>query len=246
MPNSDAADYAVLSALKACHLFRRLPSAHISGLALIASRVNAGKGRVLFHQGDPASEMFVLSSGQVRLYKLSEDGKQQTIRIVEAGEAFAEAAMFSGASYPVYAETISDSKLVSIPKDGIIELLSRDPTFATNLIGSLAELLREVTDLVEELSLREVASRLAGYLIETIQGAAEPAPGTSRDDRIKIELTISKSELSKKLGTSPETLSRTLRKLSNMKILDVEGKIIIVHRRDLLESLAEGAKISEL
>jgi CRP/FNR family transcriptional regulator len=256
-------DYAIASTLKNCPLFRKLKSGHMTQLASIATRIGARKGRILFHQGDPAEEMFILSEGRVRLYKLAEDGKQQTIRLVEHGEVFAEAAMFAGESYPVYAEAITDSKLVSIPKSRIVELVAADPTFATSLIGNLARLLREVTDLVEELSLREVSSRLAKYLTELVEAAHEPGAETPKNEDeaprskgsefegieregLEIELTIPKSELSKKLGTSPETLSRTLRKLADKRILEVEGRTITIHRPDLLGRLASGSKISDL
>jgi CRP/FNR family transcriptional regulator len=105
-----------------------------------------------------------------------------------------------------------------------------------NMLGELSMRLRQFTVQIENLSLKEVPSRLASYLIVL---AREQEPGD------RVTLTISKGQLASLLGTIPETLSRIFAKMSAQNLIRVEGKEIYLLDKTGLEDLAAAGKLAE-
>lgn len=109
----------------------------------------------------------------------------------------------------------------------------KEPVLLLNIIQILSQRLKESMTLIESLSLKEIPARLSTYILDALSR-------TSEDKRNKLELTISHRELSKMLGATPEALSRAFKKMSNDKILKVEGRVITVLNREEMKTLAEG------
>ncbi len=103
------------------------------------------------------------------------------------------------------------------------------------MIGSLSFWLRRFVDLVEELSLKDVSARVSKYLLDVCIRS-----GRKEEEGIVIELEVSKMQLASRLGTISETLSRAFRRLSDRKIIRVEGKRIIILNREALEEISSG------
>ncbi len=146
---------------------------------------------------------------------------------MEKGEVFAEVSVLEGSSYPVYAEAEEESLLVFIERRALVDLIRKEPDVAVSLIYSMAKRLKYLANLVEMLSLKEVPSRLAQYLLEASQG------------REIFLLPVSKSQLALLLGTAPETLSRAFKKLSRAGAIDVRGSMVRVLSFDKLKEIAE-------
>jgi CRP/FNR family transcriptional regulator len=181
------------------------------------------KGEPIFSEGQKATGFFVNLSGQVKVYKLSADGREQILHIIGPGEAFAEAALFTGSAYPAFAEALNDARVLYFPKETFVSLIRDNPQLSLNMIGGLSAFLRRFVDLVEELSLKDVSARLSKYLLDvSVQRGRKQEEGTV------FELEVSKTQLASRLGTISETLSRTFRKLQNRNVVRVEGKRITV------------------
>ena len=191
------------------------------------------RGELLFAEGEQAAGFFVVLDGRVKVYKLSAEGKERILHFVGPGGTFAEAAIFGDGLYPAYAETLQKSKLLFLPKDGFLNLLMTNGRIAVNMIAGLSRFLRQFALQIEELTFKDVPSRLARYLLEL-----------SRGERRTVHLPISKSQLASNLGTVSETLSRTLRKLSDEEMIAVDGKMIDILDLERLEELAERCKES--
>ena len=224
--------------LKQCPLFAGLKEEDLKRIKAIASLKRVGKKEILFSDGEEAKGFFVILSGKVKLYKISPDGKEQILHVVSAPDAFAEAALFLEGSYPAFAEALADSQLLFFPKRDFIQLIERNPQLSINMIVSLSHFLRKFASLIEELSLKEVSSRIAKYLIDlSLESAKEGR-------KIKeVDLDLSKTQLASKLGTVSETLSRSLAKMKARKIIDVKRNRILILDREGLEALASGLKI---
>jgi len=166
---------------------------------------------------------------------MSAEGKEQIVMIAQAGDSFGEAAVFAGSNYPASAQTLSASEILIVERNRFISLLEKKPELAMNLIARLSELLRKLTRLVEELSLTDVTTRLAHYLVEEINSeAADPHP----QPYPVVTLSEKKFIVASQLGTIPETLSRSLAKLSREKIIRVDGSEIEILNYDRLRELA--------
>jgi CRP-like cAMP-binding protein len=224
--------------LRRCPLFAGLKEEDLKKIRAIASLKRVGKKEVLFSEGEEAKGFYVILSGKVKLYKISPEGKEQILHVVSAPDAFAEAALFLEGNYPAFAEALSDGQLLFFPKRDFIQLIGRNPQLSINMIISLSHFLRKFASLIEELSLKEVSSRIAKYLIDLSLKLSKEGKSPQ-----EVELDLSKTQLASKLGTISETLSRTLAKMKAKGIIDVKKNKILIINREMLEKLASGLKI---
>jgi CRP-like cAMP-binding protein len=224
----DAADQ-----LRHCFLCRQLDEAEITALTEIVIFRSLGKGEHLFWEGQAASGFFVLLTGSVRVYKASAEGKEVTLHQIRPGQMFAEAAIFTEGGFPANCMALADSEVAFFPKDRFIRLLTESPQISLKMIAGLAGFVREFSQQVEDLSLREVPGRLARFLLEERERVGADT----------FHLDTTKSELARRLGTTGESLSRNLRKLSDLAAIAVAGSQITLLDLPRLQSIAAGEKI---
>jgi len=214
-----------------CPMFSGVTDEDLTFLADVVRQKNFDKGDILFAEGDVASGFYVLAEGRIKVYKLSADGKERILHIVQPGSSFAEAAIFGDGHYPAYAEPLQPSRLFFFPKKDFLNLLHAKSQIAINMIGGLSRFLRQFASQVEQLTFQDVPARLALYILDL-----------AGDDDQVVTLPIPKGQLASNLGTVSETLSRTFRKLSDEGLIRVEGKTITIEDRDSLEDLSESTK----
>ncbi len=215
-------------------LFHGLPKEQLEEVVDITTDQTFQTGQTVFSEGEEASGFYVVVSGQVKIFKLSSEGKEQILHFVAPGESFGEVPMFAGGRFPAHAETVERSRLFFFPRAFFLELIRKDPSIAMNMLADLAKRLRRFTLLVEELSLKEVPSRLAAHILY-LSGM--------ENGLIDLELSITKGQLASLLGTIPETISRILGKMSSQDIIKVRGRKISIMNRKRLEALAAGEKL---
>ncbi len=223
----------IRQALRRTHLCAELEDSELDAIIEIVTTRQLGKGEILFLEGDRSAGFYVLLSGRVRVYKASAEGKEYTLHLIRPGQMFAEAAIFRGDSYPANCAALDESAVAFFPKDKFVELLRSSPQISLKMIGGLAGFVREFNRMVEDLSLKDIPTRLASFLL---------AEYRKRQGK-SIHLDISKSELAHRLGTISATLSRNLKKFRELQVIDVSGKKITVLDPDRLQSIADGEKI---
>lgn len=224
----------IIKYLKKSQLFSALDDDSLKAICSVASLKNCIKGELIFYENDPAHSFFVVGSGKVKVFKLSGEGKEQILMIANPGDSFAEAAMFGKRIYPASAQSIEDSEVLVLNREKFLGALDKKPDLAFGMIVRLSELLRKLTRLVEELSLTDVTTRLAHYFIVELE--------SNKDiDKKIITLSEKKSVLASQLGTIPETLSRSLAKLSKQNIIEVSRSEIKILDYDRLHDLANKA-----
>ncbi len=221
----------VCSQVGSIHLFRDLPEAQRRSLADIAVDRRLPKGKVIFSDGQEANGFYTTTEGRVKIYKLSPEGKEQILHIFGPGEMFAEVAVFEGRHFPAYAETLEESRVLFFPRDAFIGLARKDPTLLLRMLAELSRKLRQFTNLIESLSLKEVPGRLAAYLL-----VLHDAQGS---DMVALDLT--KTQLASLLGTIPETLSRILARMTREGFIESpDTRTVRILDRESLEALATG------
>jgi len=224
--------------LKKCPLFAGLKEEDLLKIRAISVPKKMAKKEILFSEGEEAKGFYVLLVGKVKLFKLSPEGKEQILHVVSAPDAFAEAALFLGGTYPAFAEALTDGQLLFISGKEFNQLIEQNPKLSINMIVSLSHYLKKFTSLIEELSLKEVSSRVARYLLDLSLSAKREGK-----DPTEVELDLSKTQLASKLGTVGETLSRTLGKLKAKRIIDVKKQKVKILDLKSLEELANGLRI---
>lgn len=214
-------------------LFGGLTTTQYDALAMAVTDQTFKKGQTIFAEGDAGAGFFVVVTGLVKIYKLSLDGKEQILHLFGPGEPFAEAAVFTGSSYPAHAMALEESRVFFFPRQAFIELIRANPDLAMNMMAALSMRLKKFAHMIENLSLKEVPGRLAAHLLFLSE---------QQGDTDTIALPVSKTQLASLLGTIPETLSRLLTKLAKQGLIATAGPQITLLDRDAIEDLAAGEK----
>ena len=211
-------------------LFEGLPTEQLEELAMIVTDKVFRPGQIIFSEGDEGTGFYVVITGRVKVFKLSFEGKEQTLHLFGPGEPFAEVAIFAGQRFPANAEALEESRVFFFPRDSFVDLIKRNTSIALSMLAVLSLRLRRFTHLIDDLSLKEVPGRLSAYLLylsEQEKGAVD------------LDLTITKSQLASLLGTIPETLSRIFNRMSKQGYIELDGPRIRIVDREGLEDLAE-------
>jgi CRP/FNR family transcriptional regulator len=210
-------------------LFQGLSAGQLSALAGIAAARRLAQGQDAFQAGDAAHGFYAVSSGRIKVYRLSPSGKEQILHVFGPGEAFGEVPVFEGATFPASAQALEDCELLFFPRAGFGGIIRTDPGLAMKMLALLSARLRILVAKVEELSLKEVPARLAAYLL--LLRASQKS-----DDLV---LDLPKGQIASYLGTIQETLSRALKRLADQGAIAIKGKRVTVLNPEALQRLAE-------
>jgi CRP/FNR family transcriptional regulator len=216
---------AIAASLRSCQLFSGLPGSEIEEIAAFATLRALAKDDYLFHEGDPSEGFYVVQQGALNVHRVSAAGKEQVIYVFRAGESLAEASLAGGRGYPANARAIEPSTVVVVPKAPFLALLARRPELGLRMLGSMSQHLRVLVGLVEDLTLKDVETRLLHWL-------RQQCPPSATGEFV-VALKMTKRVLAAELGTTSETLSRTFARLRAEKLLTVDGRRLRL--RDLAE-----------
>jgi CRP/FNR family transcriptional regulator len=171
---------------------------------------------VLFHAGDVAKGFFYIESGAVRVYKADEQGRELDVARIEPGDFLGEAVAFAGGRYPFFAEAVRDSEARFFDRAEVWRGIERSPATARFFVGLLADKCLLLSGRVESLAMMTVRQRLAQYLVQNCSGGCAGV----------VELSVTKGELARLLGTVGETLSRALKQMQEDGLIAVRGRSI--------------------
>lgn len=173
---------------------------------------------ILFIENQLAEYFYYVVDGNIKLSKLTENGKETIIRIVHNNEIFAEATLYGRKTYPVNAAAINKTYLLAISIKGFQELCSKNNAFVLKLFITMSHQLRYLVDMINDLSSTDTTKRLMKYLY-----ALKEKKGNSI-----IKLPIPKRDLAMLLGAAPETISRVFTKLQNDGFIKIQGREITI------------------
>jgi CRP/FNR family transcriptional regulator len=211
----------LVNSLRNCQLFTGLPVEDLEKIAAVTAVKTLEKGDYLFREGDPAHGFYIVQRGAINVHRVTAAGKEQVIHVFRTGDSFAEAAIVSSTGYPADARAVESSQVLLVQKDGMFELLKRQPELALRMLGSMSSHLRVLVGQIEDLTVKDVETRLANWLVKR-------CPQPQSEKPVNIELTVAKRVLAAELGTVSETFSRTLAKFRQQKLISVKGKTVTV------------------
>ena len=140
--------------LKNVPLFAGLSESDLDDLMAIVRINEHPRGELLFSDGEEAAGFFIVLDGKVKVYKLSPEGKERILHVIQPGGTFAEAAIFGEGLYPAYAEPLQASKLLFLPKEAFLALLRDNSRVSINMIAGLSKFLRQFANQIEDLTFR--------------------------------------------------------------------------------------------
>jgi len=217
--------------LRRAYLFADMADQHLAALIQGMHDIHLNAGDALFRHSQPAERFFFLRDGMVKLFRLSPEGDEKIIEIMQPGQTFAEAVMFMGTQgrYPVNAEAVSESRLYAIEQKAFLNLLRESSDACFGLLGSMSRRLHMLVNQIESLTLQNATYRLVAYLLEQIPRDVKTSP--------EVQLTTPKGVIAARLAIQPETLSRILAKLRQRELIEVHGNHITVRDVQALRDL---------
>lgn len=206
-------------------IFSNLDCEELEEITSIISHRNFKKNELIYLAGEKGGSLYVVNQGKVKITRISSSGKEQVIRILEAGEFMGELSIFKPSPLMDNAEALTDTMMCIINESDLKEILKKYPLISFKIMEELSERLERAESLIENINLNSVEKRLADILLQL------------RDDKDKINLNMSKKDLASQIGMSSETLSRKLSAFQELGIIKLIGqrKIIILNRGALEE-----------
>ena len=198
-------------------------------LAEVTSRVHERtfhRGEVILLEGEAPRSVYFIVHGQVRIYRLSLEGREQVLKRLGPGEAFNFVPVLDGGPNPSSAMAWTDVTVYAIERGHFLQMVREHPALAVAVLADFATKLRHMTALVEDLSLRTVGARLAKLLLTQ---AAEKEAAPRR---------MTQQEMAAQLGTVREVVGRALAELEEEGLVRKERHRIVIVNRSGLEAKA--------
>lgn len=213
----------------------------------MASELTINKGEIIFQEGDRGEGFYIVAAGKIKVFKMSFEGKEQILHIYGPGHIFGEVPVFQGTSFPASAMALESSTILFLPRQAFVQQIGKSPALAMNMLADLSMRLREFTVQIENLSLKEVPARLAAYILTLAQEEAGHSQTIALRKKslpaANVSLPVSKVQLASLIGTTPETVSRVLKKMDLGGFIKADGKKILILDQESLEELSQTGRL---
>lgn len=223
-----------LDVLGRCPIFRGVGPAELEGIRMNARRQTLERGAVLFNQGDPATQCYVLESGRMRLVQLHPDGRVVIHRILTPGEFFGGIAALGDEAYPVSAEAVEASTVLGWSKEAMRRILSAHPPVALNLLRLQARRIQELQERINELAWDRVERRVARAVLRLARQV-----GRRTEEGVLLDLPLSREDLANLTGTTLYTTSRILSQWEQRGIVRAGRQRLVIRSPHTLVEIAE-------
>ena len=224
MKHSDAIPRLELLADSA--YFTGLGSTELEAIDRLLFEKRYRRDEIIVSEGQAAAALYFIAAGAVKIFKTSADGKEQILSIVRPREAFNEVPVFNGGINPTSAQAMTPVVLYGLDRNDVHTILRTRPQVALNVIGIMAQRLRHMVSLVEELSFKRVISRVAGILLDYAGDGV--APGTRLTQR----------DMAAMAGTAREVVARSLKTLEDDGLIYLDKQRIVISDKGALQQVA--------
>jgi len=209
-------------------IFNHLEAEQMAEIMRAVKSVQYKKGELIYSAGGKSDSLYIVRKGRIKIYRLSESGKEQLIRILYPGDFTGELALFNESIHESYAEAMEDTNVCMITRSDLQKFLIKMPSISLKILSELAGRLESSEKQAARFATEKVETRLALFL-------AEYAKKKQSNEFI---LPMSKKDLASYLGTTPETISRKLAELEDagyimqitnkrIKVLDLDGLLLV-------------------
>ena len=209
-------------------LFSQLEPAELERVTEISRERTYPRNSVILFEDDPGDALYVVAEGQVKVVLIGEDGREVILSVLGEGEFFGEMALIDDEPRSAHVIAMEDSTLLVLRREDFQGILKQTPSIALALLRELSRRLRRVDEKVGSLVLLDVNGRVAHLLLDLADEAAS--------NRITRRLTH--HTIAQMIGSSRETVSRTMRELVDKGYIEVSRREILIRDRAALEASA--------
>lgn len=218
-----------MEALRAVPLFAGLDEEDLRHVAATAVERTYDRGNIILLAGDRAGALQYVHAGLVKIFKTSPDGKEQVLRLIAPGHTFNDVPALDGGPNPASAAALEPSVIYAIGSSRLRQLILERPAVAAAAVRTLAEALRHLIALVEDLSFRHVTARVAKIVLTQEE---ESASTTQRAHR------LTQHEIAAMAGTAREMVGRALKELEVAGAIEMRRGRLVVLSGDRLRTMA--------
>ncbi|WP_045516853.1 Crp/Fnr family transcriptional regulator [Neobacillus niacini] len=213
-------------------LFKELDDYELTKIANISIAREWKKQSHVFHQGDPLENVYFIYDGKIKIYKSDIHGKEQIVAIMKKGEMFPHVGFFRKGDYPAYAEVLEPSTLIAVPISKFESVLIEYPELSIKVFKVLGEKIVDLQNRLEEQILNNTYEQIIKLLIRLGQ-----KHGTELEDgTILLKSEFTNRDLASMIGTTRETISRTLTKMKKDEHIEVDDQGNMILDIDVLLS----------
>ncbi|MDF2591656.1 MAG: cAMP-binding protein [Clostridia bacterium] len=209
--------------LKQISVFAQLKEEFLQKIDDISIVRSYPKGKTIFMEGDSGEAFFYIKSGLVKISKLSSDGREHILHILNEGHVFAEVTLFSSSDYPATAEVLEDAEVGMIKNSALEKLIVETPEISLALIKYLNNRLIEAQNKVRNLALYDTFGRTAQALVKLADDYGKKTKAGT-----ELDLNISRQELANMVGTTRETVIRVLSAFKKEMSIELDKSSIVI------------------
>ena len=211
---------AIKKVLSEFSLFRELNDYELTKITDIAIARDWKKQSHVFLQGDPLENVYFIYDGRIKVYKSDVNGKEQIVAIMKKGEMFPHVGFFRKGDYPAYAEVLEPSTLIAVPISKFETVLIENPELCIKVFRVLGEKIVDLQNRLEEQILNNTYEQIIKLLIRLGQKYGKEL----EDGRILLKAEFTNKDLANMIGTTRETISRTLTKMKKDNLIEVDDE----------------------
>ena len=189
------------------------------------------KGEPLFEEGEMINGVYCVKDGVCKMTKLSDNGKDQIVKLAKPGELLGQRSMISDEAANLSAIALEKMEVCFIPKAEIMQFFSENNAFSMNMMKAICGDLKEADDHMVNMAQKTVKQRLAETLLYL-----ENSFGINEDKTLRIQL--SREELAGMIGTATESCIRLLSELNKKEIIALTGKKITILQKNKLKNIS--------
>lgn len=215
--------------LQRINLFKEMPPDEMEELARLTRMELAKRKETIFFPGESSHQVYLLKTGRVKISRISEEGREITLALLQPGEIFGELEILEGSLRDTVAEAMEDSQLCVIQKEQFLSLIRKQPELSFRLTKLIGLRLRQIESRVEDLVFRDVPSRLAHLLLQLSEDYGKAMP-----EGVLLNIKVTHQEMANLIGSIRETVSAALGEFKKEGLIAFDGRKIILLRPDLL------------
>lgn len=199
-------------------IFNHLEPDQMEEIHHLTHTITLERGDTLYRAGETSDALYILSTGKIRIFRVSEAGKERLLHILHPGDFTGELALFNESTHESFAEAMENTVICTLRRGALQELMKQYPAIAMKILGEFANRLETAEEQATRFVTERVETRLALYLLEL---------GEEGSSDREVILPMSKKDLASYLGTTPETISRKLQYLEENRLIEQRSNRVI-------------------
>lgn len=215
-------------------MFSDLSEEHLCSLSDAKNFITHKKGQILYYENTKPLGVFCVSNGVVKIYKTASNGKEQIIRLSKKGDFVGYTSLIGEDVYTTSATIVEDASICFVPKDTFLNVLSEDTNFHKRLTKALCNDLGIMEEKLTDATQKTIRERLALMLLKL-----GDSYGVEGEGNQKIDILLTREEIAGLVGTATETVIRLLSEFKKDKLIDLQGKKIILLDKKGLARLSD-------